>query len=765
MVHISNLSNGRYVGIAVAEVTAVPYYELLHSDPERAGEANQALFSRLLTGLHSRVVPNSVALELLWHSRAAEGERTPGRVHQYLILRQMGFDAAAIRTGIENLLQSVVRDLTGNGYSLSFAQSAQAMEQFTEDLSETDDAAVLALGKRERLVPNMFYQGGLYCTEAVKPAWNRSIGQVTNLLSQHPRSAVSVQLIPTQYNQDELAAFEQGQRFLNYSVTAMRFRQGGIGAELQSISDSFEYYAASEREPLFYTNFLVYSRPGAAMELAEQLAACIEETRPDSGALETVDVSSFGLRPDKKLAQAPWAISNILIYKQRQAFRNPGEAPQQMLRLKYLMTGKEALGAFRLPIDDGRTLGLVGNKLLADAKQDPLEPKKRDLTPESLSGKSAVTEMADCTPEQLLQFWQKYRIPFLVVESEGHTYRALAGQIPELRVLTPGNAAVCPWKINPFLPAPGVTAQQHAAGLTEAFRRALPMAEPLPEVFSAAVSECCNLYGWQQGSVLGDPGVQAFGLAEFIRVLRRRIRNMDCPEQTRAEMENTGVLRLVSLLERRGDVFDTLYAPSSEDLISGPVVMELNALDREEKQLLTGLVLNALRGSLAAAGAPEGTLRQVLVLEEAPEALLDGLSGTCVLLTGPAPGEKESPVSDASIARFPEDRQVPYYECAFAGCGSCPAEQKADTDFIAARLASEYAQVLRDEESLLRFLVQMDPAIRNVAEQMGLPEPTAQLSNCVKIKFLRRAMLARCFRFSKADYDMILSHPRFLKKM
>ena len=38
MVQITPMNNGQVVGVAVAEVTAVPYFELLHKDVDRASE-------------------------------------------------------------------------------------------------------------------------------------------------------------------------------------------------------------------------------------------------------------------------------------------------------------------------------------------------------------------------------------------------------------------------------------------------------------------------------------------------------------------------------------------------------------------------------------------------------------------------------------------------------------------------------------------------------------------------------------------------------
>lgn len=66
MVRLAKLKSGGVAGLVVCEVTAVPYYELLHKDLDRACHINQVLFSQIVTGFYRRAALNTASLEILW---------------------------------------------------------------------------------------------------------------------------------------------------------------------------------------------------------------------------------------------------------------------------------------------------------------------------------------------------------------------------------------------------------------------------------------------------------------------------------------------------------------------------------------------------------------------------------------------------------------------------------------------------------------------------------------------------------------------------
>lgn len=895
MVQISRVNNGQVVGITVMEVTAVPYYELLHTDRDRACSINQTLFAQLLTGLHRRVQPNTVAAEILWYSQPVSNQTYKAQVHQYVILRQMGTDAQLVEASLSQIREGIFNDLTGKGFSVVIYRQQKQYDAFCERLSHTDATSVLAVSKKERAGGNMF-AGGIYCTDVVEPSADLNIADLTNALTQYPNSAVSLQLIPTAYTQEELMGVEQGRRYVSFSITSMRFGQGiDADANLQRVANAFEYYVASEREPLFYYNFLVYSQPDNVINLANRVIGNIEKDGCSNSALELSDISGYQIRPDKKLATAPWAISNILIYKHRQqAYWGSEAAPKHMMRMKYLMTAREALGAFKLPIDDGHTIGLESNKLqmnrekLHDSVINQGSFKVGQIINDTRGEEAAHAGIAlnDFTKHGLivgmpgsgktvfslgilLQFWKKFNIPFLAIEPTKSEYRSLIDEIPELQIFTPGKTNVSPYIINPFLPPKGVTVESYIPSLMSAFKAAFSMPNPLPDIFLGAVNECYNLYGWKSNSTAEDPGVEVFGLYEFIKVFKKRIQNMDYKGEVKSNMESAGVVRLVSLIEQNSNIYDSIHTIPLEDLLCKPTVIELNAINnKEQKSLIMALLLIAICVHTKNNVSGDGKLKNIMLIDEAHvllgatgtveegaanargstvEALEDMIAeirsyGTGIIIADQSPTkvgkgvvantnvkvifklvEKEnkdaiaaatgmeeqdyellgrlavgeamlhhgktyaplhlktynileqtnmrSVIPDSEIAQMStywESRQellVPHRECKYncSCCGRCDFSLRADADFVASRLVGEYVHRLPDEKTFLKFLVQMTPNILQLLRQAGIEKPSVRMINCVKIKFLRKALLTKSFQFSKSQYEKILQHPRFLK--
>jgi len=680
----------------------------------------------------------------------------------------------------------------------------------------------------------------------------------------------------------------------------MRFGQGiNADANMQSISSAFEYYVASEREPLFYFNFLVYSQPNSAVNLANRVIGNIEQEGISDSALELVDVSGYGLRPDKKMPSAPWAISNILIYKQRnQEYWAAQNAPKQMIRTKYLMTAKEALGAFKLPIDDGHTIGLESNKLHAnreklhdsvinngsfkvgrivnDSRGSDDEAAHAGIALNDFTKHGLIVGMPGSGKTNfslglLLQFWKEFQIPFLAIEPTKSEYRSLLDAIPDLQVFTPGKTNVSPYVINPFMPPRGVTVESYVPSLMSAFKAAFSMPNPLPDIFLGAINDCYNLYGWKSSSTSDDPHAEPFGLYEFVKVFKKRIQNMDYKGEVKSNMESAGVVRLVSLIEQNSNIYDSIHTIPLDDLLCKPTVIELNAINnKEQKSLIMALLLIAICVHTKNNVEGDGKLKNIMLIDEAHvllggsgpveegsanargstiEALEDMIAeirsyGTGIIIADQSPTkvgrgvvantnvkvifklvEKEnkdaiatatgmedadyellgrlgvgeamlhygrifaplhiktynvqekaqmrSVIPDREVAQqekywqYHQDLLVPHRECKYncACCGQCDMDLRADADFIASRLVSEYAYGLADEKAFLQFLVQMGPAIASEIKNAGDIEPSHRLYNCVKIKFLRKTLLARSFRFDKNQYQKILEHPRFLKKI
>ena len=493
MVHITRMKNGRAVGLAVCEVEAIPHFELLHKDLDRACHLNQVLFVQLLAGFSRRLPPNEASLEILWHSVPVQDQTYLAQVRQYILLRQMGASALEVRSSLEEAGQSLANELRGKNFALRFLEE---LDGFREQLATVDSSAVVAVSKKERFAQNMLMPNScLYYNDVVQPSADLNIADLTNALTRHPNSAVSLQLIPTVYTQEERLGIEQGRTFMSYYISNMRFCQGiQADANTQAIADEYDYLLASEKEPLYYYNFLVYAQPQSALSLANKVIDAVEEEgRAEGSALETVDLTGYGLAPGRQLETQPWANSNILVFRQRDmGFWNLPIAPRHLLRLKYLMTARELSGVFKLPIDDGHTIGLESQKISANREKlgqgilregsfqmgrilnasrnaDGTEAHAgvplNDFTKHGLIVGMPGSGKTNFSLGMLLQFWQQFHLPFLAVEPTKSEYRSLLDAIPELQIFTPGKNHVSPYIVNPFLPHRGVTVESFIPSL------------------------------------------------------------------------------------------------------------------------------------------------------------------------------------------------------------------------------------------------------------------------------------------------------------
>ena len=70
---------------------------------------------------------------------------------------------------------------------------------------------------------------------------------------------------------------------------------------------------------------------------------------------------------------------------------------------------------------------------------------------------------------------------------------------------------------------------------------------------------------------------------------------------------------------------------------------------------------------------------------------------------------------------------------------------------------------IADKAAFIKLLVRLDRPIATVIRENPAIAPSVRLSNCIKIKFLRKALLIKNFGITRAEYNTILKHPNFLK--
>ena len=87
-------------------------------------------------------------------------------------------------------------------------------QRFEESLNTTNCERVLSVSKKEKAIGNaLFANGMMYYNDVVEPAENVNTASLTNALTQYPGSVISLQIIPTKYNIQEIYSIEQSKNF------------------------------------------------------------------------------------------------------------------------------------------------------------------------------------------------------------------------------------------------------------------------------------------------------------------------------------------------------------------------------------------------------------------------------------------------------------------------------------------------------------------------------------------------------------------------
>ena len=366
MVRICYSTDGSCAAYTIAEITKVPYYELIHRIPEKACEMNQVFFTQLLLGIFRASEPENTSFEILFHSIPVTDQTYAAQVRMYFVIRKIGNNSEELVDFINNLSVSIKNDMERQNFSVEFMETEEEYADFFASLKNVDSSSCAAISKKDMIINSMF-GGMVYFNDAIITTDNVNITAITNTMTQYPNSVISLQVIPTSYHDVEKASLMQVNSMLEYYIGELRRLHGmmPLDAGTQSLSDAFRYYLSAFNDNNVYYNLMVYSPPTSIDTLCNKLISMIEnETIKTSNALETVYIRESRISICDYFEVSPWVNNNYLIYNEREHnFWNSKNAPVHMMRLRYLMTLGEIRTVFKFPIDDGTAIGLDSRKI------------------------------------------------------------------------------------------------------------------------------------------------------------------------------------------------------------------------------------------------------------------------------------------------------------------------------------------------------------------------------------------------------------------
>ena len=903
MYELITLGNGIYGGFRAAEIISIPTSELIDSVKEIAKRKNQTFFQQVLSGAHRWGSQGEISVELMFTSTAVSNQTYKAQVRLFLIMRKLGYSLKEVQTALDSFEQAIANDFGSHFFDVIFIKGDR-LQEYNRLLQMINTSCVVNVTKREDANMTMLMQPGyIYYTYVPTPSEENLISDVTNVLSRYPGAAVMIQLIPTSYTESEKNAIVGMNGMLNMCLSQMMMKMIRPDRKFQQIMEFYQRYQSEAVEEQFLFNFLICSDEASSTDICNKFVDMLEDPIRKKGT--SYEKRKVPYLPDfgNGYAVLPWAASETLIAN----YRNPSlwhiqVPPEPFRRLAMVGTVSEMKSAFCIPIDDGRITGIKVRKMqilrekLNSAIISEGNFKVGVIRNSANTGDEGKSVHAGIPLNQftkhalivgmpgsgktnfslgiLLQFWKKFRIPFFAIEPTKTEYRALLDVIPELQVFTPGKNGVSPFIINPFIPPTGVTVESYVPSLTDAFTAAFSMPEPLPNLFQAAINEAYTMYGWRKNSTKDTPGVQYFGMSEFIRIFRNDIQHLGYKGESKSNIETAGVVRLISMIEQNSNIYDTVNTIPIEELLIVPTVLELNAIsNQQQKALIMALILILFVSYTKNNVAGDGKLKNILLIDEAHVLLkpdsrtTDGPSaasstvtalvnmikeirayGTGIIIADQAPtavgrevvnntdikvmfkltGNDERDMvagstnmdplsydhlatlgtgeallffgkldtilnigtynvhSMAELRDVVDDKTVremvsfwkkpvhlpllvPHRECVkndFCNkekCTTCDLQMREEADFIASRLMAEKFYLLKEKKDLLQYLgPELRKDIQKTANEFHKTITNRQFINCVKIKFLRKAILKNSFGVTHSEYEQIVIDCNFL---
>lgn len=633
------IKNGTFVFASALEITAFPKAELLSKDSDRAFMQAQVAFTDMISEFHKISVKHSTSLEILWLPERIKNQTFHSKPRAFLILRNTGPNLTQLEHESDIVMSNLLTELNRSKFEVEKFDLEQ--EEFIHLLGTVDQSCHYTTVKQDKIVVGPYTGQPYYTWDTFNYDTEDSLSAFLATLSQCENVAVSFQIIPTSIYPNEQN---------NLTVLSNTFSQlpeDFSDINCHKVLDSMAFVMERFEKPQFYYNISVFGNRENCKLLSTKIVSLIEsgKTKVTDGVPFVLDISREKISLQKHFYVYPWMLNSIMTTKYRDPRINQLPYATALCRMPCLISIDELSSFFRFPLYDksmpeiqekrstgdgeqfsaevvGENTIKIGNLVTSEGNKVSIGVPFKSWTQHALVVGMPGTGKTTFAVNILTQF-AKHHIPFLAIEPTKAEYRAMIDAIDGLQIFTPGNNAVSPFIINPFVPPVGITVEQYTPSLLSAFKAAFAMDGPLEMIFLKAINACYTEYGWKRDSKAGDPGTQPFGMFEYILCFKRIMKTMKYGKETQSNIETAGLLRLMNLIEQNPNIYDTVNTIPIEDLLSKPSVLELNSIENEEqKALIMALLLSSICIYTKINQKGDGKLKNVILIDEA-HVLLD----------------------------------------------------------------------------------------------------------------------------------------------
>ncbi len=651
------IHSGEFIAFEVLKISSIPHISIL-SESRSAVEQNQIVMSyaqsmaNTLTEIYQQYkdkftrtgVNPEFALDLTWVTEPVINQPYKARINLYISVRAINQNS----TLAENVVNEIMTLISSALDTDKYEYKKESLLSYHSLLKNINRDNVQAITKEERLedLQNQYFPI-CYAFDTF-PTDYQDLSRIVSILIANPDCAVSFQLIPTYYTQDELVEINKSNQALSTLSRGVSDQQVGNMSitAADKVSDLYKYYFDNKSRSLFTYNILIFGRGTSLTSVSTRVLGQLNSTYKTTPNLKFVEIpKSTALDSIETLYSQPWVLNDFIVSQGRNmSIWNSGMISNALYRLPYIITADEAANFFRLPIgSDKVNAGLNVNetgkssksysqnlinagdiefgKLKSSSRNDSIGLTLKDLAKHMLVVGTPGSGKTTFSVGLLDRLWKEHHIPFLVIEPAKNEYRALVQSIPELQVFTPGKNFISPFVFNPFIPPKNVKLETYKSTLKTAFAAGVSMSSPLDKIFEDTINNCYSDFRWLDTYTVDDKG-QRFNITDFIKCFQETFDEIGYTGDAR-NIGRAGIVRLKSLV----NLFDNYFSIPIEDMLTKPTIIELAAIENsDQKALIIALLLLSILAYVNANYVGEGGLRNFILLEEA-HVLLDTSSG------------------------------------------------------------------------------------------------------------------------------------------
>lgn len=643
------INSGENIGIRILRIQSIPHISILQDSlsPEEhivkyakdMGNLLNEVYQQYKEQYRTTGSSPDLALELCWISEPVENQPYKAKINLFLVLRNIYRDAELAGRMMDTLHGLTKATLDSNLYEYDDCSFAE----FSSLFESTNKGGCQAIVKEERVedLQNSFFPF-CYAYDTFATDY-QDLGRIANILIMHPHCAISFQLIPTFYNNEELA--ELNRLSQGVSMLSQGIKDNQVGnvsfANADRLNNIYRHYSDNKNRALFQFNILIYGDSSSINAVSTRVLGQLNSSREVAPDLQLVNLPREQLCANTDaIYPLPWVAGDTILNSNRNAsIWSSGNISPSLYRFPFVITADEAAAFFRLPIGDDRVnAGLAVNETgkasktysqnlintgdieigkLKSAATNTIGFKLKDLAKHMLVVGTPGSGKTTFSVGLLDRLWKDHHIPFLVIEPAKNEYRSLVQSIPELQVFTPGKNFISPFVFNPFMPPKNVRLETYKSTLKTAFAAGVSMSTPLDKIFEDTINNCYSDFRWLDSYTTDNKG-KIFNIADFIKCFQETFDEIGYTGDAK-NIGRAGIVRLKSLV----NLFDNYFSIPIEDLLTKPTVIELAAIENsEQKALIIALLLLSILAYVNANYIGEGGLKNFILIEEA-HVLLD----------------------------------------------------------------------------------------------------------------------------------------------